>query len=189
MTVAEMKGMDPTLMGGFQTAEGPECIVSYAMPIPILDEMTLKNVTTMDNQIPLSVVDIRDRSKLAETDYGQAWGDEEVISVVQSECIKCPECQAELGCPTNAIFFEGEGPVRNPSRCFNCGACLVNCRQGCFRASMGEIHLNFGGVGRTIPIVGRCSNREGALRSMTDLKKRILDGRFPITRKVADIQP
>ena len=34
MTVAELKGMDPALMGGFQTAEGPECIASYAVPNP-----------------------------------------------------------------------------------------------------------------------------------------------------------
>jgi hypothetical protein len=40
-----------------------------------------------------------------------------------------------------------------------------------------------------VPIVGRGSNREGALRSMEDLKNRILDGRFPLTQKVADIRP
>ncbi|MFA5312181.1 MAG: methanogenesis marker 16 metalloprotein [Methanomassiliicoccales archaeon] len=189
MTVAEMKGMDPSLMGGFQTSEGPECIASYAVPIPILDEMVLENVMTRDDRIPLSVVDVRDRSKLAETDYGQAWGHDEVITVVRSECIKCPDCKAKLACPTDAIVFDGEGPVRDPSRCFNCGACLVSCHSGCFRASMGAIRLNLGGAYRTVPIVGRGSNREGALRSMTDLKERILDGRFPITWKVADIRP
>ena len=54
---------------------------------------------------------------------------------------------------------------------------------------MGEIQLNIGGIIRTVPIVGRGSNREGALRSMEDLKERILDRRFPLTQKVADIRP
>ena len=189
MTVAEMKGMDPALMGGFQTAEGPECIASYAVAIPILDDSVLAQVTTMDASIPLSVVDVRDRSKLAETNYGEAWGNDEVIAVEKDKCIQCPECKAKLACPTDAIISDGEGPARDPSRCFNCGACLVNCRQGCFKASMGAIRLDIGGTLRTVPIVGRGSNREGALRSMEDLKKRILNGKFPLTRKVADIRP
>jgi putative methanogenesis marker 16 metalloprotein len=189
MTVADMKGMDPSLMGGFQTGEGPECIASYAVPIPILDDSILGQVTTMDDRIPLSVVDVRDRRKLAETDYDKAWGHDEVIAVEKDGCMKCPECKAMMACPTDAIVSDGEGPVRDPSRCFNCGACLINCRQGCFRASMGEVRLDIGGMLRTVPIVGRGSNREGALRSMDDLKKRILDGSFPLTRKVADIRP
>ena len=134
-------------------------------------------------------MDVRDRSKLAETDYGQAWGHDEVIVVEKNHCIKCPECRAVLGCPTAAIVSDGEGPVRDPSRCFNCGACLVNCVHGCFQASMGSIRLEIGGSYRTVPIVGRGSNREGALRSMTDLKERIIDGSFQINRKVADIRP
>jgi putative methanogenesis marker 16 metalloprotein len=189
MTVAEMKGMDPTLMGGFQTAEGPECIASYAVPIPILDDSILEQVTTMDDRISLSVVDVRDRSRLAETNYGEAWGHDEVIAVEMDKCIKCSECRAKLACPTEAIVSDGEGPVRDPSRCFNCGACLITCRQGCFKASMGAIHLDINGTVRTVPIVGRGSNREGALRSMDDLKKRVLDGEFPLTKKVADIRP
>jgi putative methanogenesis marker 16 metalloprotein len=189
MTVAEMKGMDPALMGGFQTAEGPECIASYAVAIPVLDDSVLGQVMTMDDRIPLSVVDVRDRSKLAETNYGEAWGQDEVIAVETDKCIRCPECTAKLACPTDAIVSDGEGPVRDPSRCFNCGACLINCPQGCFQSSMGTIRLDIAGTKRTVPIVGRGSNREGALRSMEDLKKRILDGRFPLTRKVADIRP
>jgi putative methanogenesis marker 16 metalloprotein len=189
MTVADLKGMDPALMGGFQTGEGPECIASYAVPIPILDDSVLEQVMIMDDRIPLSVVDVRDRSKLAVTDYGKAWGHDEVMTVEKDGCGNCPQCRAMLACPADAIVSDGEGPVRDPSRCFNCGACLVNCRQECFRSEMGAIRLDIGGMQRTVPIVGRGSNREGALRTMEDLKKRILDGRFPLTRKVADIRP
>ena len=189
MTIADMKGMDPILMGGFQTSEGPECIVSYAVPIPVLDDVILKHVMTMDDQISLAVVDVRDRSKLTETVYGKAWGHDEVVAVDKGKCIKCPDCKAELVCPTNAIVSDGEGPIRDPTRCFNCGACLISCDFGCFRASMGDIQLDIGGMIRSVPIVGRGSNREGALRSMEDLKERILDRRFPLTQKVADIRP
>ena len=57
MTVADMKGMDHALMGGFQTAEGPECIASYAVPIPILDESLLESIQAMDDRVLLAVVD------------------------------------------------------------------------------------------------------------------------------------
>ena len=180
MTVADLKGMDPALMGGFQTGEGPECIASYAVPIPILDDSVLEQVMDHGQPDPLSVVDVRDRSKLAVTDYGKAWGHDEVMTVEKDGCGNCPQCRAMLACPADAIVSDGEGPVRDPSRCFNCGACLVNCRQGCFRSEMGAIPTGHRRDAEDGADSGAGSNREGALRTMEDLKKRILDGRFPL---------
>jgi putative methanogenesis marker 16 metalloprotein len=189
MTVADMKGMDPALMGGFQTAEGPECIASYAVPIPILDEHLLECVMTMDDRVPLAVVDVSDRSVIAETSYDQLWGHDEIITTHKSECVKCPSCEAERACPTGAIFTDREGPTIDPLRCFNCGTCVLVCPHECFHPSLGAVRLDIKGTLRTIPIVGRGSSREGARRTMEDLKERILERRFSLTPKVADIRP
>lgn len=189
MTIADMKGMDPTLMGGFQTAEGPECIVSYAVPIPILDDRMLENVTTMDYQVPVAVVDVRDRHAIAETTYDRLWGRDEATRVDRSACIRCQKCDAEIACPTGAIVTDDRGPSIDTIRCFNCGACVLECHQQCFLSSLGTVRLDIDGSPRMVPIIGRGSNREGARRTMEDLRKRILEGRFPITPRVADIRP
>jgi putative methanogenesis marker 16 metalloprotein len=190
MTVAEMKGMDPHLMGGFLTAAGPECLTSYAVPIPILDDSMLHNVLTRDEDIPLSVGDIRDRHKIGQADYGQAWsGRDEVISLDETSCINCERCAALDICPTFAVKRNEEKPFIDRSRCVNCGACVNVCDQGCFQASLGEVRTCIEGEIKVMPILCRNSNREGAVRTMEDLKKRILDKRFIMTGKVADIVP
>jgi hypothetical protein len=53
---------------------------------------------------------------------------------------------------------------------------------------MGKIEAVMNDEIRTAPIVCRSSNRE-AVRTMEDLKRRIVDGCFTITAKVADIRP
>lgn len=190
MTVADMKGMDPRLMGGFLTAAGPECLATYAVPIPILDENILRGVMTRDEDIHLSIGDVRDRHKIGQADYGQVWsGRDEIISVVGGSCTNCHSCAASSVCPTHAIHGGQGGPSIDRSRCVNCGACVWACEQGCFKGSLGEVHAVVNDEMRTMPILCRNSNREGATRSMEDLKARILDGSFSITAKVADIQP
>ena len=190
MTIADMRGMDPNLMGGFLTAAGPECLTSYAVPIPILDDPMLRNVMTRDEDIPLSVGDIRDRSKIGQADYGQAWsGRDETISLEKGSCIHCEQCAALNICPTFAVKRSEGRPFIDRSRCVNCGACVNACLQGCFKASMGEVRTFIDGQMRVLPILCRNSNREGAVHTMEDLKRRILDGKFIITDKVADIEP
>ena len=51
MTVADMKEMDPVLMGGFRTAAGPEVLTTYAIPIPVLNPRILKHTTVRDRDI------------------------------------------------------------------------------------------------------------------------------------------
>lgn len=190
MTVADMKSMDPTLMGGFITGFGPECLASYAYAIPMLDEETLKLVLTKDEDIPLSVGDIRDRHKIGQANYGQVWtGRDEVIREDKGPCIHCQVCAAKGVCPTFAIVVDSSGPSIDRSRCVNCGACVRACQDGCFKGNLGDVKVRIDGVERTIPIVCRSSNREGALRTMSDLKRRILSGEFKMTTKVADIEP
>lgn len=190
MTVAEMKGMDPSLMGGFLTAAGPECLTSFAVPIPILDDSMLQNVMTRDADIPLSVGDIRDRHKIGQADYGQAWsGNDRLVSFDGSICVNCERCMPLLVCPTFAVK-RGEGrPFVERSMCVNCGVCVSACAQGCFKAKLGEVRTAIDGKMRVMPILCRNSNPEGAIRTMEDLKKRILNREFIITAKVADIVP
>jgi putative methanogenesis marker 16 metalloprotein len=189
MTIADMSGMDSTLMGGFLTANGPECLSSYAIAIPILDDSMLNSVMTMDEEIPLSIGDIRDRHKIGQADYGQAWSGDEIIKESDGNCRRCDDCLPETICPTSAIVrSDGEATI-DRSRCVNCGACVTACSSDRFQGSLGEVIASVDGVERSMPIVCRSSNREGALRTMNDLKARVLDGSFTLTAKVADLKP
>jgi len=190
MTVADMKGMDPTIMGGFRTAAGPEVLTSYAIPIPILNDAILKSVMTKDEDIPLSIADVRDRHKIGQITYGVVWtGHDEIVIEDRGPCIQCEICDAEQVCPTMAIKRQECRPFIERSRCVNCGACVVACEQGCFKGDLGEVRTMIAGKERIMPIVCRNSNREGAVRTMNDLKRRILDGSFVMKAKAADIKP
>jgi putative methanogenesis marker 16 metalloprotein len=189
MTIADMDGMDPTLMGGFLTANGPECLSSYAMAIPILDDSVLGSIMTMDKDIPLSIGDIRDRHKIGQADYGQAWSGDEVIGESDEKCIRCDDCLPVTICPTSAIVRrDGEATI-DRSRCVNCGACVAACANEHFHGRLGKVTAVVNGAERAMPIVCRGSNREGAIRTMKDLKRRILDGKFTMTAKVSDLKP
>ena len=190
MTVADMKDMDPILMGGFRTAAGPEVLTTYAIPIPILNDSILKSVMTRDEDIPLSIADVRDRHKIGQTTYGAVWtGHDERITDDKKPCIKCKVCAATGVCPTMAIKRDEIGPSIDRTRCVSCGACVIACEQGCFKGKLGEVRASIGGHEYTMPIVCRNSNREGAIRTMDDLKRRILDGSFIMREKVANINP
>jgi putative methanogenesis marker 16 metalloprotein len=190
MTVAEMKGMDPKLMGGYLTAAGVECLTSYAVPIPIVDRMILEHVMTMDADIPLSIGDIRDRRKIGQADYGQVWSDrDEVIAMDEERCVGCEECPAASICPTFAIVRDGSRMSIDRDRCINCGVCVSACPEDCFSGRLGDVRATIDGEERIMPILCRNSNREGAVRTMDDLKKRIVEGTFTITAKVADLRP
>ena len=190
MTIADMKSMDPMLMGGYNTAVGVECLSSYAVPIPILSTGMLKYVLTQDRDIPLSIGDIRDRHKIGQSDYGQAWtGRDEVIELDVSKCIQCEECSACRACPTDAIGRSNANVSLNKARCINCGACVHACPGGCFLGDLGTITAEVNGEKREMPILCRNSNRAGAVRTMAELKRKIGEGTFVMTEKVADLKP
>jgi putative methanogenesis marker 16 metalloprotein len=110
MTIADMRSMDPTLTGGSITGAGPECICSYAVPIPVLDDDILASVQTRDEDIPLPVVDVRDRTLIAMADYGQVWsGEGTEIRTGPNDCLGCIDCPAAAACPTGAISLVPDG--------------------------------------------------------------------------------
>lgn len=65
--------MDPDIMGGFVASAGPECLVSCAVPIPVLDDESLRALSALHEQIPLPFADVTDRTLLASTIYGEVW--------------------------------------------------------------------------------------------------------------------
>jgi len=166
---------------------GVECLAAYSIPIPILDELDIINISTRDEMIPLSIGDIRDRHKIGQSDYGQAWSGDDVITMDQGPCLGCDECAPSNYCPTGALFRTNDKIGMDRTRCTNCGICTFSCPEGCFKGDLGSITAKIDGEVRTIPVVSRNSNREGATRTMDDLKRRILDGTFKMTAKVADL--
>ena len=79
---ADMKEMDPTMMGGMKTSHGPECLTSLAVPIPVLDEEILSGLKILDCSVPLPVSDVNGRTAHAKVNYGHIWeGTDRVIRV------------------------------------------------------------------------------------------------------------
>jgi putative methanogenesis marker 16 metalloprotein len=182
MMIADMKGMRPDYMGGFVTSAGPECAVSWAVPIPMIDDSVREAVSMSDRDIPLPIVDIKDRMQIGLTDYGQVWDDVDLaVRVDAGACEKCSECDAEKKCPTAAIGFPGGVPTIDRKKCFNCGFCTTLCGKKVFRGRLGEVSFVAFGSERKIPVVCRQSDRVRALKIAAELKKRILDGSFTMT--------
>ncbi len=181
MTKASLFDMIPEFMGGFKTSEGPEVICSIAVPIPILNEKIFNNLKRTDEKVPLNVVDIIGRNTLGTVDYGQVWTDDLVIGFTFGNCEKCElynHCPIEMYCPTEA-FKVIKGIDR--SKCFNCGTCLRLCPKKSFTGNLGQVNLH----DKIIPVSLRQSDRNGAIKAMEDLKRRILDGRFKLNLPVA----
>lgn len=189
MAVAEMKGMSPSYLGGFLTSAGPECIASFALPIPVLDEEVMAGLGRRDRDLSLPVADITDRRVVGTASYGEAWeGRDLQIEVRPDRCKGCRECAVESACPTRAMRREN-GPVLDRERCFNCGTCVKLCPGGAFVGDLGSVDIITEGDSRRVPVVCRQSNRWGALRAAEDLKARIQRSEFLLTSKVADLHP
>jgi putative methanogenesis marker 16 metalloprotein len=175
---ADMHQMDPQYMGGFMTSSGPECIVSWAVPIPVLNASVLKSISVADRDIPLPVVDVVNRVPIGETTYGDVWeGTDLVVSFDPKLCLSCSRCRPEESCPTGAISFEKGVPKLDWRRCFNCGLCASACVGGTFKANLGTLSFDK----REVPIILRQSDRMRAQKLAEDLKERILDGRFQLS--------
>jgi len=173
---AEMKDMDPTMMGGMKTAHGPECLTSLAVPIPVLDEEILSGLKILDQNVPLPVADVNGRTAHAKVNYGNVWGGtDKVIRAEKDRCLHHPDCVAMRTCPTEAISNDC---VINRDLCINCGTCTLQCSEGVFLARLGSIELAEG----TVPISLRQSDRARAERLCTMLKNRILEQKFVPTK-------
>jgi putative methanogenesis marker 16 metalloprotein len=191
---ADMHSMDPFYMGGFQTAEGPEVITSWAIPIPILNQKILKNVSISDSSEPLPIADISNRIPFMTTDYGKVWQNTDItVKFSSKNCQKMHKTCAEKGilkndkciveeiCPVGA--FKTKGASLDRKLCFNCGACVRACNHGCFKMNMGSVEIN----GYNVPITLRQSDKARALKLAKRLKIRILKGDFELGVRVGKL--
>jgi putative methanogenesis marker 16 metalloprotein len=179
--LADMHQMRPEYMGGFITSAGPECIGSWAVPIPVLNESLLENILLQDRDIALTIMDVNVRQKIGKTTYEDVWGSTDLeIEFDPGRCASCKKCTAEPKCPMRAITIVGDRVERNKGKCFNCGLCVSQCTGGAFRGNLGAIRLG----GRRIPIQLRQSDRARAVKLAAELKQQILDGSFRMTEMV-----
>jgi putative methanogenesis marker 16 metalloprotein len=186
---ADMHRMMPEYMGGFVTSAGPECIASWAVPIPVISENILQEVARQDSQIPLPVIDVVTRTAMGESDYGCVWQDVDMrVEFDPEECRGCRRCLVESSCPLRAVSFDGRGAKRDDKLCFHCGLCATVCPSAAFRCRLGFIRLHKSAGGdRRIPVVLRQSDRLGAMRLAEDLKRRILEVSFKMARPLERI--
>ena len=179
--LADMHQMSPEYMGGFVTSAGPECIGSWAVPIPVLNEYILKSIMQQDSDIPLSIMDVSVRQKIGKTTYGDVWDSVDLqVKFDPEKCRGCTRCTAEPACPMRAIVIKDGRVLRDGELCFNCGLCVSQCSGGAFQGRLGAIRLGE----RTIPIQLRQSDRSRAMKMAERLKEAILNGSFRLTEMV-----
>ncbi|HJH31271.1 MAG TPA: methanogenesis marker 16 metalloprotein [Methanosarcinaceae archaeon] len=186
---ADMHDMIPGYMGGFLTSAGPEIINTWAVPIPILNPGILDNITKLDSDLKLTIVDVNNRLPICDTTYGDVWDGADVTVAYQSgECMKCDVCEVEQACPMGAVTYRNNvTAVHDAKLCFNCGLCTTNCAGNAFSANLGTLHYNDGEIEKDIPVVIRQSDRARAVKAAGELKKMIISGDFEITEPVGHI--
>ena len=185
--VADMHKMDPQFLGGFTTGHGPDIITTWAVAIPVLDKEMLIHILKTDAQIPLKVVDVRNRKPIFEITYGDVWDKtNHEVEFNRKKCLKCDFCQVENICPVKAVKWDtAKGLQFDRSRCFNCGLCVSRCKGETFFGNLGSIELE--GVNHKVPVTLRQSDRMTALKAAQDLKKQIQKGQFKMTEPVGKI--
>jgi len=149
---ADMQGMNADFMGGFITALGAECLTSVATAIPILDDDALRFVSVLDEQIPLPVADIQNRTPFDTATYADVWQKRDLrITVNASRCVRdCRDCAKNI-CPVHAI----QPDLSISKACVGCMTCVTACPLHVYTANAGELHVSH----TAIPITLRQSDR------------------------------
>lgn len=169
---ADMHDMDPTLMGGFITSEGPECLTSVGVAIPIVDEEALRDVSILDRDIPLPLTDVSDRVPVCEDTYEKVWGSGSAPIEDRSVCLDCPGHPADRACPV------GAHPCRGIDRdvCVSCGICGNSCVNGTIRWD--PRYVNY--LGQSVRIGVVQSSRDKAERICDILKEKVENGEWKL---------
>jgi len=166
--------MDGEYMGGFVTADGPECLTSVAIALPILTAEDITRLSITDEEIPLPVVDVADRAPCAAATYADVWqGTDYTVQVDPLRCLFCGTCPAAEACPTRAIMMGG-GIMH--SRCVSCGTCVQACENGVYTMEAGALHT--GDNEPAVPVVLRQSDRSRAETLCGHLKEQLITGEF-----------
>ncbi|WP_457553917.1 methanogenesis marker 16 metalloprotein [Desulfobacula sp.] len=185
--IADMHNMDPQFLGGFATGHGPDIITTWAVAIPVLNKKMLTHILKTDAQIPLKVVDVRNRKPIFEITYADVWGKtSHEIKFNRKKCLHCDVCSVEGICPVKAVHWDSDKGLQfDRFRCFNCGLCVSRCKGDTFSGYLGSIELE--GVNHKVPVTLRQSDRVAALKAARDLKRQIQKGQFKITKPVDKI--
>lgn len=180
---ADMHDMNPEYLGGFNTPEGPECIASWAIPIPITNQRILESITRLDRDLKLPIINVDTRTDYGEANYGDVWTDVDLeVEYSPDACKGCSECVVQESCPLDAVSIDNGLATLDRSRCFNCGLCTTLCEA--FYAELGSIQCD----DTTVPVVLRQSDRARALQLAEDLRDRILQGSFKLSGMIDRIQ-
>jgi len=186
---ADMHQMDAEQMGGFVTSAGPECICSWAVPIPVISKTILAEIARPDRGIALPVNDVKSRTVIGQADYGDVWtGVDLKVEFAAEKCSGCSPCLVEEACSMRAVKSDANGVQRSEALCFNCGLCATVCPSGVFSCRLGAIRLGTAdGIGRTVPVVLRQSDRLRAVLLAEELKRRIINSSFRMAEPVERI--
>ncbi len=178
---AQLKGMEPRYVGGFNTSAGPDVVCSWAIPIPIINQRVLENAKRTDKDIPLPIADVNGRQTIGYARYSDVWKKRRsTVAFRRKACRSCEHCDVEDCCPTGA-FAATRGINRHA--CVRCGACLVACPGGAFAGELGSILLD----GMQIPVTLRQSDRHNAERLTRELKAQIERAEFLLSSPVGKI--
>lgn len=168
---ADMHVMSPEFMGGFVTSEGPECLTSVAVAIPVLDGPSLDAVSVLDEEVELPLADVRDRRPVHRDTYASVWrGTDLEVRADMSKCLNCGRCRADELCPC------GASPSRGIDRsyCLSCGLCARTCVGHVFSCNTGGVDYG----GKHVPIAVRQSSRFKAELLCSEVKSRVESGRW-----------
>lgn len=179
MISADMYDMDPHFLGGFKTAAGPEVFNSVAAAIPVLNEEILKNAYIQNKDIQLPIADIKGRHlPLGATDYASVWDgvDERPLYILEN-CMDCEQCIVRERCPTGAY-----SDTLNTKMCFGCGMCVYSCPNNAFEMKSGKIQFKTENEIMDIPVICRQSDIKRARELAEELKKRVINGEFSISK-------
>lgn len=186
---ADMHQMDAEQMGGFVTSAGPECICSWAVPIPVISKTIFAEIARPDRGIVLPVNDVKSRTVIGQADYDDVWTDVDLeVKFEPENCSGCSPCQVAQACPMRAVKSDAGRVRRSEALCFHCGLCATVCPSAVFSCRLGAIRLKTNaGIARTVPVVLRQSDRLRAVLLAEELKRRILKGTFKMTEPVERI--
>jgi putative methanogenesis marker 16 metalloprotein len=177
----DMHRMVTEMMGGFVTSDGPECLTSLAIPLPVLTDTVLDGLRITNREIPLTVADVRDRIPVATAHYSDVWDDTDPAIVFSPDaCVRCDPCGAARVCPAGAITPQEGIDLLS---CTNCGTCVRICPGGAFAANLGSLPVG----GLRVPVTLRQSDRARALRLCGHLRDLILERKFTLTGKTGDL--
>jgi putative methanogenesis marker 16 metalloprotein len=170
--VADMWQMDPNLMGGFKMTSGCECLTSVATAIPMTDDTTIATLSILDENIPLPVANVLNRTAFDTTTYADAWSGDARICVEPEKCktTDCTRCR-DL-CPREAI----QADLTITKSCMGCLTCVVVCPDHVFLAKTGTLHTTTS----NIPIVLRQSDRTRGKLAALQLRDKIRAGNWKL---------